>query len=81
MHKLNQLSGKEVIKIFESHGFQIKRIVGSHTRLTLLQDGTSYHITIPTHSSLKKGTLHAIAKDFELCFGKEELNKCFFNEK
>ena len=81
MQKLKQLSGKEVIKIFESHGFQIKRKVGSHTRLTLLQGGTSYHITIPTHSSLKKGTLHAIVKDFELCFGKEEVNQYFFNEK
>lgn len=81
MPKLKQLSGKEVVKIFELYGFKIKRNVGSHTRLTLFQDGISYHITIPLHNSLKKGTLHSIVKDFELCFGKKETNKCFFNER
>jgi len=79
MQKLKQLSGKEVIKIFQSHGFEIKRIVGSHVRLTLLQDKNSYHVTIPNHKELKKGTLHSIIKDFELCFGKEETEKYFFN--
>lgn len=74
MPKLKQLSGKEVIKIFEAHGFEIKRTVGSHARLTLVRDGSSFHITIPLHDSLKKGTLHGIIKDFELCFGKEEAN-------
>ena len=78
MHKLKQFSGKEVIKIFEAHGFEIKRSTGSHTRLTLSQEGTSYHITIPLHDSLKKGTLHGIVKDFEVCFGKEEAARCFF---
>ncbi|MCX6755899.1 MAG: type II toxin-antitoxin system HicA family toxin [Candidatus Nomurabacteria bacterium] len=79
MQKLKQLSGREVVKIFESHGFQVKRIVGSHTRLTLLKDDNSYHVTIPLHNPVKKGTLHSIMKDFELCFGKEETNKCFYN--
>ena len=76
---LKQLSGKEVIGIFEVHGFKLKRTVGSHARLTLNQNDTSYHITIPLHNPLKKGTLHSIVKDFELCFGKEETNKYFFN--
>jgi predicted RNA binding protein YcfA (HicA-like mRNA interferase family) len=79
MPKQKPLSGKEVIKIFESHGFQIKRSVCSHVRLTLFQDGNSYHITIPLHDELKKGTLHSIIKDFELFLGKEEANKWFFN--
>ncbi len=80
MQKFKQLSGKEVIKIFESHGFKTKRTVGSHTRLSLLQDGISYHVTIPLHKSLKRGTLHGVVKDFELCFGKEETIKWFFTE-
>ncbi|HAT68348.1 MAG: hypothetical protein A2481_03410 [Candidatus Yonathbacteria bacterium RIFOXYC2_FULL_47_9] len=78
MPKLKQLSGKEVIKIFESHGFEVKRTTGSHTRLTLVRDGTSYHITIPLHDALKKGTLHSIVKDFETYFGKDATNR-FFN--
>ena len=79
MPKLRQFSGKEVIKIFQSHGFEVKRTVGSHVRLVLLQDESSFHITIPLHARLKKGTLHGIIKDFELCFGKEETLLCFFS--
>ncbi len=79
MKKFKQLSGKEVVKIFEAHGFEIKRKVGSHVRLTLVQKDSSSHITIPLHDSLKTGTLHGIVKDFEVCFGKEEAEKCFFN--
>lgn len=77
MGKLKQFSGKEVVKIFESHGFAIKRSVGSHVRLTFAQDDSSYHVTIPLHDPLKKGTLHSIVKDFELCFGKDETDRCF----
>lgn len=79
MLKLKQFSGKEVVKIFEAHGFEIKRTVGSHVRLTLVRDSSSFHVTIPLHDSLKKGTLHGIIKDFELCFGKEETEQCFFS--
>ncbi|MFZ2303527.1 MAG: type II toxin-antitoxin system HicA family toxin [Minisyncoccia bacterium] len=77
MHKLKQLSGKDVIKIFELHGFKTKRTTGSHARLTFVRDDSSYHVTIPLHDSLKKGTLHGVMKDFEECFGKEEANNCF----
>ena len=79
MKKFKQLSGKEVVKIFETHGFEIKRKIGSHVRLTLIQKDSSYHITIPLHDSLKIGTLHGIVKDFEVCFGKEKTEKYFFN--
>lgn len=79
MPKQRQFSGKEVVKIFEAHGFEVKRSVGSHIRLTLSKNNSSYHVTIPLHTSLKKGTLHGIIKDFELCFGKDETERCFFN--
>ena len=79
MQKLKQLSGREVVKIFEAHGFAVKRTVGSHVRLTFMRDEFAYHVTIPLHNPLKKGTLHGIVKDFELCFGKTETECCFFN--
>lgn len=79
MPKPKQFSGKEVVKIFEAHGFEVKRVAGSHVRMTLLQNGSSFHITIPLHDSLKKGTMHGIIKDFELCFGKEEATSCFLS--
>ncbi|KKQ35080.1 MAG: YcfA family protein [Candidatus Nomurabacteria bacterium GW2011_GWB1_37_5] len=80
MQKLKQFSGKEVVKIFESHGFAVKRMSGSHVRMTLQQNDSSYHITIPLHDQLKKGTLHGIIKDFESCFGREEAKHLFYNE-
>jgi predicted RNA binding protein YcfA (HicA-like mRNA interferase family) len=79
MLKLKQFSGKEVVKIFEAHGFEVKRTVGSHVRLTLIRDDSSFHVTVPLHDSLKKGTLYGIIKDFELCFGKKETEQCFYN--
>ncbi len=79
MPKLKQFSGKEVVKLFEIHGFKVKRTLGSHVRLTLDKNDSSYHVTIPLHDSLKKGTLHGIMRDFELCFGKEETDLCFFS--
>ena len=78
MSKLKQFSGKEIVKIFEAHGFEVKCTVGSHVRMTLVKVDSSYHVTIPLHSSLKKGTLHSIMKDFELCFSKDETRRCFF---
>ncbi|HBB56572.1 TPA: hypothetical protein DEW47_00505 [Patescibacteria group bacterium] len=35
MPKLKQFSGKEIVRIFEKHGFEIRHTVGSHVRLTL----------------------------------------------
>jgi predicted RNA binding protein YcfA (HicA-like mRNA interferase family) len=78
MKKLKQLSGKEVVRIFELHGFEVKRSLGSHVRLTLKQHDTSYHITIPLHTPLKRGTLHGIVKDFEICLGRELAEEYFF---
>ena len=79
MPRIKQLSGKEIIKIFESHGFEVKRTVGSHVRLTLKQNDSSYHVTIPLHNPVKKGTLSGIIKDFELCFGKGESGRYFLS--
>ena len=79
MQKYKQLSGADVVKIFESYGFIVKRTVGSHARLTLVQGSGSTHITIPLHKILKIGTLHGIVKVFESCFGKEEFEKNFLN--
>lgn len=79
MQKLKQLSGKEIVKIFESYGFVLKRIKGSHVRLTLVTKESSHHITIPLHDKLKIGTYDNIVKEFENCFGKEESTKCFYN--
>lgn len=79
MKKYKQLSGADVVKIFESHGFIIKRTTGSHMRLSLIKNESTYNVTIPLHKPLKTGTLHGLVKDFEICFGKSEAENFFFN--
>lgn len=79
MPKIKHFSGKEVVKIFEENGFEVKRTVGSHVRLTLKRDNSSYHVTIPLHKQIKKGTMCSIVKDFELCFGKDKSKSYFFS--
>ena len=64
--KLRILSGKEVIKVLEKKGLSITRTVGSHVRLSSkTNDGENFHITIPLHKELKKGTLKGIISELE----------------
>jgi len=61
MPKLKILSGKEVIKIFLSFGFEVASQKGSHVKLRRdIHRGTKQTLTIPNHTSLDTGTLHAI---------------------
>ena len=75
--KYRVLSGDEVVRIFIRYGFEIKRQVGSHIRLTLKQSESSVHITIPKHTELKLGTLHAIRSEFAATFGEVIAKKEF----
>jgi predicted RNA binding protein YcfA (HicA-like mRNA interferase family) len=56
------LSGKDLVKKLKKLGYEPTRQVGSHIRLTTLENGT-HHITIPEHKPLKIGTLSSILKD------------------
>lgn len=48
MPKLRTLSGSEVVKIFNTFGFQIASQKGSHIKLQrILPDGTKQTLTIP----------------------------------
>lgn len=61
MPKLKNLSGKEVIKIFLSFGFEVASQKGSHVKLRrILPDKSKQTMTIPDHSELDAGTLRAI---------------------
>ncbi|QZT33666.1 type II toxin-antitoxin system HicA family toxin [Caldalkalibacillus thermarum TA2.A1] len=55
MPPLPIISGKEAIKIFLKAGFEIKRQKGSHVHLVK----GKYHITIPLHDQIKRGTLRS----------------------
>ena len=56
------LSGNRLAKLLTRLGYQIRHQTGSHLRLTTQRTG-EHHITIPSHDSLRIGTLHAILAD------------------
>jgi predicted RNA binding protein YcfA (HicA-like mRNA interferase family) len=68
------LTGRELIKKLRILGYDQTRQVGSHIRLTTLQNGT-HHITIPNHDPLKLGTLSSILSEVAAHFNlsKDEL--------
>jgi len=53
------LSGGDLAKALRKFEYQITRQTGSHLRLTTRQHG-EHHVTIPTHHSLRVGTLSGI---------------------
>lgn len=56
------LSGKEVVKILQKHGFSVVRQKGSHIVLhKLTTDGKRIGI-VPNHKEIQKGTLRSISK-------------------
>ena len=49
------LSGNDLIKKLKKLGYEPTRQVGSHIRLTTLENGT-HHLTIPEHKPFRIGT-------------------------
>lgn len=61
MPKLKTLSGKDVVDIFISFGFNVASQRGSHVKLRRISsDGHKQTLTIPHHAELDRGTLRAI---------------------
>ena len=60
MPKLKTLSGKEVIKILQSFGFEMAAQRGSHIKLRRILNDAKQTLTIPDHKTLDRGTLLAI---------------------
>lgn len=61
MPRLKSLSGAEVKRILERHGFELVRQRGSHMILRLNQaHGDSRTVPVPTHSEIAPGTLRSI---------------------
>jgi predicted RNA binding protein YcfA (HicA-like mRNA interferase family) len=56
------ISGKDFVIRLKKYGYDVSRQSSSHIRLTTTLSGT-HHITIPNHSSLRKGTISAILND------------------
>jgi len=64
MPPLPSLSGREVVKVFESFGWQVARQRGSHIILT--QPGHMATLSVPDHRTVAKGTLRSLIRSANL---------------
>jgi predicted RNA binding protein YcfA (HicA-like mRNA interferase family) len=81
MPKLRVLSAKEIIAVFEQHGFEIVSRKGSHIKLRREADGIRQTLTIPNHDELDRGTTAAIYRQASLFIPEIELRKSFYTGK
>ena len=57
-----EVSGERLIRVLERLGYRVLRQKGSHVRLR--HEGPPAHaVTVPSHSSIKAGTLHGILSE------------------
>ena len=81
MPKLKSLSGKEVIDIFTSFGFNVASQRGSHVKLRrIIGNGAKQSLTIPNHSELDKGTCRAIYRQALRYIPEQELTPYFYSD-
>ena len=62
MAKLKVLSGKDVCRILERHGFVEVRRRGSHIIMQKKIAKSTITVPVPDHSELRMGTLQAIIR-------------------
>lgn len=75
MSRLPQISGRELVRLLASLGYQVIRQRGSHIRLRKVSELGEHNITVPDHDSIAKGTLNDIVTKVALWNGlsKEQL--------
>jgi predicted RNA binding protein YcfA (HicA-like mRNA interferase family) len=75
MPRLPQVSGRALVKLLHSLGYETIRQKGSHVRLRKTTTLGEHNLTVPDHKSLTKGTLNDILTRVSLWNGipKEEL--------
>ncbi|TKB72492.1 MAG: type II toxin-antitoxin system HicA family toxin [Nitrospira sp.] len=62
MGKLRILSGREVCRILEQHGFQMVRQRGSHVVMQRRTDSGTITVPVPDHGEIRIGTLQSIIR-------------------
>jgi predicted RNA binding protein YcfA (HicA-like mRNA interferase family) len=60
MPRLPQVSGRALLKLLNSLGYQVIRQKGSHIRLRKVSGLGEHNITVPNHETVAKGTLNDI---------------------
>lgn len=81
MPRLRQLSGRDLLTIFNRFGFSVEAQRGSHVKLRRLSiDNTRQNLTIPMHPRLDSGTLLAIYKQALRYIPEAELRPHFYTD-
>ncbi|HXC32498.1 MAG TPA: type II toxin-antitoxin system HicA family toxin [Verrucomicrobiae bacterium] len=75
MPRLPQISGRDLVKLLHSLGYETVRQRGSHVRLRKQAPVGEHNVTVPDHKVLAKGTLNDILSQVSLWNGipKEDL--------
>ncbi len=60
MPRLPQISGRQLIRLLESLGYERLRQRGSHVRLRRISAVGEHNVTVPDHKVMAKGTLNDI---------------------
>jgi len=60
MPHLPVLSGREVVRVFESFGWRKARQTGSH--IVLVRDGHRATLSVPDHREVARGTLRKLIR-------------------
>ena len=81
MPKLKTLSGKDIVKIFESFNFSVVGQKGSHIKLKrLINNDFKQTLTIPNHDELDRGTIKTIYNQALRYITEKELKEYFYHE-
>lgn len=76
---LKVLTGREVVKIFETFGFEV--IGGTkHIKMRRLRPGGVETLIVANHSPIGKGLLRTIFMQASAYIPQEELRALFYNE-
>ena len=64
MAKLPCVSGADAMRAFEKVGYVFSHATGSHH--VYIKSGAKFHLSIPNHKELKKGTLKSLIRTANL---------------
>jgi len=73
--RLPEVSGRDLARLLERHGYVLQRTRGSHAQYALETQTGRHVVTVPLHRVVAKGTLGDILKKVSLWTGQsaEEL--------
>ena len=81
MPRLKWLTSREVLRILGDSGFEVVSMRGSHAKLVrITATGERQVLTVPMHSQLAIGTVHAIYRQAARFVPIAELRSEFFSD-